>query len=153
SSTGYTTNTYDGAGNLLKSLAPSNQRTTNTWDGENRLAQVSLPSGIVDTFTYSGDGQRVQKQDSTGTTKQLWDGQRILLETDGSNIVQVVYTLEPVVYGKLISQRRGGATSFYVFDGLASTTQLTGSTGTVTDSYLIDSFGNILQSSGTTLNP
>ena len=35
----------------------------------------------------------MQKQDSTGTTKHVWDGQNILLETDGSNIIQVVYTL------------------------------------------------------------
>ena len=81
-SAGVTTSTYDGDGNLLTSLAPGNQWTTNTWDGENRLTQVALPSGIVDTFTYNGDGQRVQKQDSTGTTKHVWDGQNILLETN-----------------------------------------------------------------------
>ena len=83
-------------------------RTTNTWDFENRLTQVALPSGIVDTFTYNGDGQRVQKIDSTGTTKHVWDGQNILLETDGSNIIQVVYTLQPQLYGNLISQWRSG---------------------------------------------
>ena len=98
----------------------------------------------MNTFTYNGDGQRVQKQDSTGTTKHVWDGQNILLETDGSNIIQVVYTLEPTLYGNLISQRRSGTTSFYLFDGLGSTTQLANSTGSVTDSYLYDSFGNIL---------
>ena len=111
-----------------------------------------MPSAIVDTFTYNGDGQRVQKIDSTGTTKQLWDGQNILLETDGSNIIQVVYTLQPMLYGNLISQRRSGTTTFFLFDGLGSTTQLLNSTGTVTDSYLYDSFGNILLVSGSTLN-
>ena len=69
---------------------------------------MALPSGIVNTFTYNGDGQRVQKIDSTGTTKHVWDGQNILLETDGSNIIQVVYTLQPMLYGNLISQRRSG---------------------------------------------
>jgi len=149
---GITTYTSDAAGNLLTSRNPSNQRTTNTWDFENRLTQVSLPTGIVDTLTYNGDGQRVQKQDSTGTTRHLWDGQNILVETDGSNIIQVVYTLQPVVYGNVISQRRSGTTAFYLFDGLGSTTQLASSAGSVTDSYLYDSFGNIL-TSGTTTNP
>ena len=55
-------------------------------------------------FIYNGDGQRVRKIDSTGTTKHVWDGQNILLETDGSNIIQVVYTLQPMLYGNLISQ-------------------------------------------------
>ena len=113
---------------------------------------MALPSAIVDTFTYNGDGQRVQKIDSTGTTKHVWDGQNILLETDGSNIIQVVYTLQPMLYGNLISQRRSGTTSFYLFDGLGSTTQLANSTGSVTDSYLYDSFGNILLTSGSTTN-
>jgi len=149
---GVTTTTYDANGNLLLSTNPSNQRTTNTWDFENRLTQVSLPSAIVDIFTYNGDGQRVQKQDSTGTTKHVWDGQNILLETNASNIIQVVYTLQPMFYGNLISQIRSATTSFYLFDGLGSTTQLANSSGSVTDSYLYDSFGNVLSTSGTTTN-
>jgi YD repeat-containing protein len=111
-SAGVTTSTYDGDGNLLASLAPGSQSTTNTWDGENRLTRTALPSGIVDSFTYNGDGLRVQKIDSTGTTNHIWDGQNILLETGLSNIVQVVYTLEPSQYGKLISQSRAGTRSF-----------------------------------------
>jgi YD repeat-containing protein len=138
---------------LLTSLAPGNQRTTNTWDGEDRLTHTALPSGIVDSFTYNGDGLRVQKIDSTGTTKHVWDGQNILLETDGSNIIQVVYSLQPMLYGNLISQRRSGITSFYLFDGLGSTTQLVNSTGSVTDSYVYDSFGNAVLTTGTTKNP
>jgi RHS repeat-associated protein len=150
---GITTYTSDAAGNLLTSRNPTIQLTTNTWDFENRLIKVALPSGIVDTFTYNGDGQRVQKIDSTGTTKHVWDGRNVLLETDGSNIIQVVYSLQPMLYGNLISQRRSGITSFYLFDGLGSTTQLVNSTGSVTDSYVYDSFGNAVLTTGTTTNP
>jgi len=151
-SSGVTTLAYDGDGNLLTSQAPANQWTTNTWDGENRLTQVALPSGIVDSFTYNGDGQRVQKQDSTGTTNHVWDGQNILLETNASNIIQVVYTLEPLLYGNLISQSRSGVDSFYLFDAIGSTRQLASSTGSVTDSYLYDSWGNILLTTGSSTN-
>jgi RHS repeat-associated protein len=151
-STGYTTNTWDGCGNLARTLNPSNQRTTNTWDGESRLTRVALPTGVRNTFAYNGDGLRVQKQDSAGTTKHVWDGQNIILETDASNIIQAVYSLEPVIYGNLVSQRRSGATSYYLFDALGSTRQLADSTGSVTDSYLYDSLGNGLFSSGTTSN-
>ena len=151
-SAGVTTSTYDGDGNLLTSVASGNQWTTNTWDGENRLTQVALPSGIVDSFIYNGDGQRVQKQDSTGMTNHVWDGQNILLETNASNIIQVVYTLEPPIYGNLISQSRGGVDSFYLFDALGSTRQLTSITGTTTDTYVYDSFGRPLLQ-GATTNP
>ena len=148
-----TTYTFDANGNLLTSVSPSNQVTTNTWDVVNLLTQVALPSGTVDTFTYNADGERVQKTDSTGTTKHVWDGRNILLETDASNIIQAVYTLQPKLYGNLISEWRSGIGSFYLYDGLGSTTQLVSSTGSVTDSYLYDSWGNILLASGTTTNP
>ena len=151
-SAGLTTYTYDANGNLLTTLAPGNQWTTNTWDGENRLMRVALPSGIVDTFAYNGDGQRVQKQDSTGTTKHVWDGQNILLETNAGDLTQVVYTEKPEVYGSLISQSRGGVDSFFLFDALGSTRQLASSSGSLTDSYLYDSLGNALSSSGSTVN-
>ena len=75
-----------------------------------------------------------------------------MLETDGSNIIQVVYTLEPVMFGNLVSQRRGGVTSFYLFDGMGSTSQLASGTGSVTDSYVYDSFGTILLVTGSTSN-
>jgi RHS repeat-associated protein len=75
-----------------------------------------------------------------------------LLETNASNIVQAVYSLEPAFYGNLISQSRGGVDSFYLFDALGSARQLTKSTGSVTDTYLYDSFGNPLETGGTT-NP
>ena len=67
-------------------------------------------------YSYNGDGQRVQIVDSQGTKKPIWDFQNILLETDGSDATQVVYTLEPAGYGNLVSQRRGSTTSFYLFD-------------------------------------
>ena len=72
--------------------------------------QVALPSGIVDSFVYNGDGQRVQKQDSTGTTNHVWDGQNILLETNASNIIQVVlYAGAGCSMANLVSQARAGS--------------------------------------------
>ena len=89
----------------------------------------------------------MQKQDLAGTVQHLWDGQNILLDTSPGNIIQGVYTLEPAVYGNLISQSRGfpGVDSFYLFDASGSTRQLVSITGVnVTDSYLYDAFGNVL---------
>ncbi len=152
SSAGVTTFAHDGDENLLTSQAPANQWTTNTWDGENRLTYVALPSGIVDSFTYNGDSQRVQKQGSTGTTNHVWDRQNILLETNASDIIEVVYTLEPLTYGNLISESRGSADSFYLYDALGSTRQLANNVGSIAAAFLYDSFGNILLA-GTSVTP
>ena len=115
------------------------------------MLRVALPSGIVDTFTYNGDGLRVEKQDSSGTTKHVWDGQNILLETNASNIIQVVYSFARGLR-QLDLAVGAGVDSFYLFDALGSTRQLASSTGSVTDSYLYDSYGNILLTSGTSVN-
>jgi RHS repeat-associated protein len=151
-STGNTTYTFDGAGSLSLTRSPSNQRTSYTWDGEGRLTQVSLPTGTANTFTYNGDGQRVQKLDSTGTTKLIWDLQNVLVETDTTNVVQAVFTIEPVAYGNLVSHRRGAATLIYHYDGLGSMDRLSDANGTVSDSYLYRAFGSVTTLSGTTTN-
>jgi RHS repeat-associated protein len=78
--------------------------------------------------------------------------QKIILESSASNAIQVVYTLEPALYGNLISQWRSGVGVYHLFDGLGSTTQLTNIGGTVTDSYVYDSWGNIVVASGATVN-
>ncbi len=111
------------------------------------------PTGRVDDNDgINGDGQRVGIVDSQGTKKPIWDGENILLETDGSDVTQVVYTLEPAGYGNLVSQRRGSTTSTYLFDALGSTRKLTDSAGAVTDSYDFRAYGETYASSGTTVN-
>ena len=126
--------------------------TTNTWDFENRLTNVALPAGVLNTFGYNGDGIRVQRQDSSGTTKQIWVDQKILEETDQNNTVQVVYTQSLGPFGDLVSQRRSGATSYFAFDPLGATTRLTDGGQNVIDTYLYKAFGDLLLSSGTTEN-
>ena len=109
-----------------------------------------LPSLVRSTFAYNGDGQRVQKQDSTGITNHVWDGQNILLDLGPSTIV---YTLEPALYGNLISQASDGTDSYYIFDATGSTRMLTTSTGSFTNQYFYDAFGNVLSGTqGTTSN-
>lgn len=107
---------------------------------------------ITNQYAYNGDGQRVQIIDSQGTKKQIWDGENILLETDGADATQVVYTLEPAEYGNLVSQRRGTTNSYYLFDALGSTRKLTNSAGAVTDSYDFRAYGQIAAISGSTVN-
>jgi RHS repeat-associated protein len=149
---GSSTYAYDGCGNLVQGFEPG-QLNAYTWDGENRMVEAALSTGVVDTFTYNGDGQRVGKTDQGGPVNYVWDGQNVLIEANASNVIEAVHTLEPAFYGNQLSQRRSGTTSYYHFDALGSTLQLTGSTGTVTDSYLYRAFGDLVASSGSTVNP
>ena len=104
--TGITTYTFDTSGNQQIVEMPNATRITNTWDDENRLVKVLLPDGRITTNIYRADGLRFQKQDSSGTTRFIYDGQNYLAENDGNGATKAVYTNEPQPYGKLISQRR-----------------------------------------------
>jgi RHS repeat-associated protein len=150
--TGTTTYAFDANGNRRTVKAPSGGITTYVWDYENKLTKAVLGSGTINTFSYDADGRRTKKEDSGGASKFLWDLENILLDADSSDVTQVVYTLQPVLYGNLLSQIRSGSTSYFQFDALGSTDRLTNSIGTVTDSYLYEAFGNVKATSGTTTN-
>jgi RHS repeat-associated protein len=150
--TGTTSFSYDANGNQTLKVVPGGARTTLTWDFESRLTQVALPSGVPNTFVYDADGKRVQKRDSAGTTKPIWDLDNILEETDGSNITQLVYTQSTAAYGRVVSQFRT-ASQFYLFGGLGSTDRLTDATSAVTDSYVYQAFGSPQASTGSSSNP
>ena len=154
---GRITYTFDQSGNRTGVEKPDGSRTTTTYDYENRDILVVLPSGLRNTMAYDPDGRRVQLDDSSGTTKFLWDGNAYLLETNGSNIFTAVYTQEPSSYSKLVSQYRFDGSlwlpSYYHYDNLGSTSTLTDDTENITDTYEYDAFGNEVIRTGDTFNP
>jgi RHS repeat-associated protein len=87
-------------------------------------------------------------------TNYIWDfaTDSYLMEKDDGGNTTVVYTSEPVPYGKLISQRREDATNYYHFDAQGSTRQLTDDGATVSDAYTYSAFGETVAASGTTEN-
>lgn len=151
---GTTTYTYDSTGNLTVQNAPIG-RTTHTWDAENHLIIVKTPDNIVNTMTYRADGLRVAKQDSTGTSKFIWDGKNILHETDSNGTTQATYTLQSFEYGNLLSQFRNETSSFYHFDAIGATDSLTDSAQAVSDYYKYKAYGEMIDngSSIVTVNP
>ena len=148
SAAGMTTYTYDQAGNLTLVHAPGNVRTSYSWDDENRNTKLIIPGGAITTMAYRHDGLRVRKQTAAGTTKFIYDGQNYLLETDGSDTINRVLTSEPMGYGNLVSQRvKSGAvwTPYYHhYDALGSTRQMTGSAGSLVNSYGYTAWGEAI---------
>jgi RHS repeat-associated protein len=152
-SSGRTTYAFDADGNQQRILEPTGDRTTYGWDFENRMTRALLPGGARNTMAYTPDSLRVHLEESAGTKKFVWDDQNYLAETDAANDAQVVYTNEPAGYGNLVSQRRGSTTSWYHFDALGSTRQLTDAPVNITDTRLYDAWGVEIDATGTTVFP
>ena len=152
---GRTTYTFDSAGNQQVILEPNNDLTTTTWNYENQPILYEKPTNALVTMTYNSDNRRVSKESTSSKTNFIWDleSDNVLLETDDFDTTQVIYTNEPNTFGSLISQRRGSTTSWYHFDALGSTNNLTNSNETITDSYIYDAWGNKLSTTGSTTNP
>jgi RHS repeat-associated protein len=145
-----TTSTYDHNGNNL-TRGDGTSLTTNTWDIENRLIR-SLTDANTTNYQYDPNGVRVSSQTNGVETRYLVDRNRphasVMLEynANGTTITEYTYGLS------LIEQERGGVKSFYHADGLGSTRFLTDSSGSVTDTYIYDAYGNTISSSGVTVN-
>jgi hypothetical protein len=90
-------------------------------------------------------------------TEFIWDelNDSYLMEADLDleGATTAVYTIAPVQFGHLISQRREGSTSHFHWDGQHSTRQLTNSAQVATDNYIFSAFGDSVAASGTTINP
>ncbi len=143
---------YDANDELASDTYDPNGNTTNSgsdtyaYDFENRL--VSKDGDAV-TFVYDGDGNRVAKTVGAVTTQYLVDdlnptGYLQVMDEVSGGSVQVRYT-----YGnRLVSQTRGArepfVPSFYGYDVHQNVTFLTDATGTITDNYNYDAWGNVV---------
>jgi RHS repeat-associated protein len=143
------TETYDANGNTTVSGA-----RTFAYDFDNRLK--SMNSGAV-TLVYDGDGNRVAKTVSGVTTRYLVDDlnptgyAQVLEELTGSAVSRrYTYGSQRIGQNQLISSV--WTPSFYGYDGGGHVRTLTDATGTVTDTYDYDAWGNAVDTTGTTPN-
>jgi RHS repeat-associated protein len=105
------------------------------------------------TFVYDGDGNRVAKTSGGVTTQYL---------VDDANPTGLAQVAEEVVNGAVtrryvyglgrISQTQASGTSYYGYDAHGDVRTLMNASGTVTDTYDYDAFGNLIASTGTTAN-
>ena len=122
------------------------------YDFENLLRQIDLPDGAHNYFTYDADSKRVSAADSGGYTRFVYQGPdmlKLMQERDEEGDLKAQYTMGQ----GLESMRRGEASSFYHYDALGSTAELTGEAEAVTDTYRYNAWGEVLARTGTTVNP
>jgi RHS repeat-associated protein len=147
---GTTTFSYDNSGNRSQMNA-AGVLTFYTWDENSQLIQA-VPVASPVTLTYTGDGRRVKKNVGASVRKFIYDFEKILQETDGTNTTQKEYTSTENVYGDLLSDYTGGASTYYEFDGLGSTDALVNDAQTATDRYTYRAFGLANHTQGSTTN-
>jgi RHS repeat-associated protein len=150
---------YDDNGNLTrKTLLATGNYTQYTYDAENRLTKVedfaagNATPAFTSTYRYDGLGRRIEKIANGQTKRYIYDGDDILLEYDGSNVLQARYNHGPGI-DEPIAVTKAGSTFFYHQDALGSVTDLTDSAGVTAKSYAYDAYGNILDSPGTVEQP
>jgi RHS repeat-associated protein len=96
-------------------------------------------------------GRRIEKISPTTTSIFAYDGDNLVETVNASGGLVAHYTQGSRVDEPLAMQR-GSTTDYYEQDGLGSVTSLTGTNGSVVQSYTYDSFGNTTNSSGSLTN-
>jgi YD repeat-containing protein len=144
--------TYDADGNTLSKTNGSGT-TSYAWDFENRLTSVTLPgTGGTVSFKYDPFGRRIYKSSPAGSTTYVYDGDNIIEELTGTTgALSERYTYGPGIDEPLVGQR-DPKIFYYEADGLGSVTSLTDPTGAVAASYTYDSFGFLMNSTGSATN-
>jgi RHS repeat-associated protein len=150
------TEQYDPNGNTTISGS-----RTFAYDFENRLKTMAVNNGPVTvTLQYDGDGNRVAKTVGGTTSRYLVDdlnptGYAQVVEEIVGAAAQRAYTygLQRIYQNQLIGST--WTPTFYGYDGDdggGTVRLLTDSTGTVTDTYDYDAWGNAVNTTGSTPN-
>ncbi len=159
---------YDDNGNLISKEAKvagacggGGPLTDYEYDPENQLVEVRVNGAVTANYRYDALGRRIEKDAGGVTSRYVYDSEDILLEFDGANTLLAHYTHGPGIDEPLIMVRDLDSSGtfetsegfFYQADGLGSLTELTDSTGFISQAYVYDSYGGIVDQVGTLPNP
>ena len=141
--------TYNLAGQVT-SMTNSAGMTTYGYNAAGKLVSVNTPTDAI-TYQYDALGNLLSSTDNGQVTTNLIDptGLGNVIAQYTGNTLAASYT-----YGLgLTSQVSAAGAAYYAFDLTGNTVDLTGSNGTVLNTYAYLPFGTSLGSTGTTPNP
>jgi RHS repeat-associated protein len=139
------TYTYDDNGNLATRTRKSDMEVaTFTWNAQDHLTGFDFPAeGPAVAYRYDALGRRIEKDVGGTVTRYVYDSLDILLEYNGSNVLQARYG-----HGELSDQplfmERAGQAYYYLSDHLGSVIALTDSLGASVNQYSYDAYGRRL---------
>lgn len=145
---GGTAYTHDANGNFT-----AKGTDTFTYDYNDRLIQSNI-GGMAAQYSYDGLGNRLKKINAGVTTRYVLDINgslsNVLAEIDDSGTITAYYVYGLGLISKILPD---GTTYYYHYDSRGSTVALSDVSGNLTDKYAYDTFGNLVNSKGTTKNP
>ena len=128
---------------------------TLVYDDESRLTRVTYPTG-TESFVYNALGQRMKLSENYVVTRYVYDGDRVLEETNNAGTVLARYTTAAgSYYAPLLHIWRvsDSLSRFPMYDLAGSVRGLLDAAGGVTDTYTLEAFGKQRSSTGSTPNP
>jgi RHS repeat-associated protein/uncharacterized repeat protein (TIGR01451 family) len=141
---------YDGEGDLTTVTDnPTGNQTTYHWNADHQLTRIDRLGASAITFRYDPLGRRIEVNDGGTIRRFAWDGFNVHGDYDGSNALLAAYTTTPTRAApadarqpaEALEVTAGGASHFYVHDGLGSTVAMTDSAGAVTSRLRYGAFG------------
>nr|HMS57043.1 hypothetical protein [Fimbriimonadaceae bacterium] len=147
--------TYDFYGNTYY----INDGVTGTeflYDYQRHLTEVFQNESQIAEFEYDGNGRRMRAEyNQSGVWTNIVHCEltgEILAEY---TLVSTTFTIKCLnTYGiGLVSSNRESTKRYFHFDGLGSTVALTDASENITDTYVYSAFGNLLSSTGSSVNP
>ncbi len=125
------------------------QLTIYSYDNYNRLTKLKVANKTT-TYGYNAQGYRVEKKTNSKTTRYLYEYDKVVLETDGSNnqtAFQVYGT--NLLYRSANGDVGGSAQSYYyLYNAHGDVSSLLDMSGNIAVSYDYDAFGNIKGQTG-----
>ena len=127
--------TYDSIGNVI-----GVGNVTLSWKNGKELASyINLDNSTSAVYQYNLDGIRISKNVNNVETKYYLDGNNIVMEKTGNQIIYFLYDLDGI-----IGMNYNGNNYFYLKNRSNDIIGLVDEQGIIVASYTYDSWGNIL---------